>query len=175
MVWIILLIFFSFFLLWLLLVPLVIFVDTVSNRYCLTLPGIFRAMVVPSGELFQVKGWILFIPYRFNPFKMRRRKRKEKNTVRKKRKKFRVPKGGIGMAGDMIRTIRIRALDLNIDTDDFMLNAWLVPAFSFINTPNTRLRVNFEGDATLLLDMRIRLGALLWAFIRNRYKSFINH
>jgi hypothetical protein len=175
MVWYSLLILFLLFLLWLLLGPVIIFVDTTSKRYHITLPGIFRAMAVPSEELFQVKGWILFIPYRFNPFKKRNRKRKQKDPVRKKKKKFKVPRGGVGMARDAIRTIRIRKLDLNIDTDDFLLNAWLVPAFSFVNGPNSRLRVNFEGDSTLLLDMRIRLGALLWAFIRNRYKLFINH
>jgi len=174
MVWYILLILFSLFLLWLLVGPVIIFVDTESKRYHLTLPGIFRAIVVPTGELFRVRGWILFIPYSFNPFKKRRRKQKEKDRAVKKKKRFRFPRGGLGMASDAIRTIRISRLELDIDTDDFMLNAWLVPVFSMVDAPNARLRVNFNGESALLLDLRIRLGALLWAFIRNRYKSFFN-
>jgi hypothetical protein len=160
------------FLLWLLIGPVIIVVDSASNRYFLNLPGIFQARLVPTEELFHVKGWILFVPYRFNPFKKRKQKRKKKDAASDKKKKFKVPKGGVGMVKDAVRTIRVRKLDLDLDTDDFLLNAWLVPVFSLINLPNTRLHVNFEGKSTFLIDMRIRLGALLWVFIRNRYKSF---
>ena len=61
---------------------------------------------------------------------------------------------------------------LDIDTDDFMLNAWLVPAFSFINSENIQMRVNFHGTSSLVLDLRTRLGLLLWTVIRNKYRSF---
>jgi hypothetical protein len=155
--------------------PVIIVVDSASNRYFLNLPGIFQARVVPAEELFQVRGWILFVPYRFNPFKKRSQKRKKKETDAKKKKKFRVPGGGFGLVTDAVKTIRIKKLEMDLDTDDFLLNAWLVPVFSVIHLPNTRLHVNFVGESTLLLDMRIRLGALLWVFIRNRYKSFFNH
>ena len=169
MVWYILIILFSLFLLWLLLGPVIIYVDSSSNRYFLNLPGIFQARIISSEELFQVRGWILFVPYRFNPFRI---KKKKKDRPKGKKKKFKLPKGGVGMVKDAVRTIRVRKLEMNLDTDDFLLNAWLVPVFSLINRPNTRLHVNFQGESTLILDMRIRLGALLWVFIRNRSKSF---
>lgn len=171
MVWYILIILFSLFLLWLLLGPVVIVVDTSSNRYYLNLPGIFKARVVPTEDLFHVRGWILFVPYRFNPFKKRSHKRKKKAQSEKK-KRFKVPKGGVGMVKDAVSTIRVRKLEVDLDTDDFLLNAWLVPVFSVVNLSNTSLNVNFKGESTLLLELRIRLGALLWVFIRNRYKSY---
>jgi hypothetical protein len=81
---------------------------------------------------------------------------------------------GIKMGRDVMHSFRIRRMRLNIDTDDFMLNVQLVPVFSAINSQNIRMQVNFEGNASLLLDLRTRLGALLWAFTRNKYKSMFN-
>ena len=72
---------------------------------------------------------------------------------------------------DLIRSFRIRNLHLDLDTEDFILNAWLIPVFSIINNENIRMRVNFEGSSSLALDLRTRLGTLLWIFI----KSNINH
>jgi hypothetical protein len=172
MFWYILLILLSLLLVWLLAGPLIIFVNTVSNRYYLTLPGIFQVVVVPSEEFFHVRGWIFFVPFRFFPF--RKKKKKEPKTAGKKRK-FKLPSGGMGMAMDAIRSFRIKKLEMDIDTDDFLLNTWLVPVFSLAPGKHTRMSVNFEGNSSLLLDMRIRLGALLWVFIRNRYNHFINH
>jgi len=160
------------FLIWLLLGPVIVYIDSSSNRYFLNLPGIFHARIVSSENLLLVRGWILFVPYRFNPFKKRGARKKKKEKAIEKKKKFKFPKGGAGMVKDAVGTIRVRKLELDLDTDDFLLNAWLVPVFNVISFPNTRLNINFKGESSLLLDMRIRLGALLWVFIRNRYKSF---
>jgi len=175
MIWYILVILLLLFLLWLLFGPVILLANSAGNRYQLSLPGIFLAVLVPSDGLFHVRGRILFVPYKFFPFKGGKKKKKEKKDAVTGKKKFRFPRGGLGMARDMAGTIRIKRLEMDIDTDDFLLNAWLVPVFSVIDSSNIRMSVNFEGVFTLLADMRIRLGALLWAFIRNRYKSFINH
>jgi hypothetical protein len=172
MIWYLLLIMVLLLILWILLVPVMILIHTDANRYSLTLPGLFTAKAVTGEDAFLIKGWILFVPYRFNPFAQRKKKEKKKKDRAKKKRRFRIPSGGLSLAGDALRSVRIRKLELDLDTDDFLLNAWLVPVFNVISFPNTRLRVNFTGESALLLDMRIRLGALLWVFIRNRYKSF---
>jgi hypothetical protein len=139
----------------------------------LILPGILKVVVVPSTEIFHIKGWIFFIPFRFNPFQGKRGKRKEK--PKKPRKKWRLNKfrGGKQIISDVARSMRIRKLILDLDTDDFMLNAWLVPAFSMVNSGNIQMRINFEGSSSLLLDLRTRLGTLLWIVIKIKYRSFI--
>ena len=78
------------------------------------------------------------------------------------------------MISSVIRTMRIRNLSLDIDTDDFLLNAWLVPLFSSMNSENIQMRVNFEGTSSLILDLRARIGTLLWIVISNKYKSLFN-
>ena len=178
MIWIILISVITATLLWIVLGPVIIFLDTQENRYYLNLPGIFKAAVVPAGELFHIRGWIFFIPFRFDPFsgKKRRRKKKirESGEPRRKKRSMKLSQG-IKMGRAVMRSFRIRRLGLNIDTDDFMLNAQLVPVFSAINSQNIRMEVNFEGNASLLLDLRTRLGSLLWAFTRNKYKSMFNY
>lgn len=170
-----LLILFVLFILWLLLVPVVIYIHTDSSRYSLSMPGIFRAEAVTGEEFFLIRGWVLFVPYRFNPLKKRRKKGHKKKEPDEKKKKFRMPSGGLSMAREALQTVRIRQFELDIDTGDFPLNAWLFPAFSLAQSTNRQMRINFEGYNALKLDVRIRLGAFLWAVIRNRVTYLINH
>jgi len=172
MIWFILISLFFIFLLWLLFVPVIIYTNTHRNRYLVTLPGIFRALVVPENGLFQIRGWILFIPFKFKPFKPKKKKETEKP---RKKKKIKWRSGNIQMLRGALRAFRIKRLEADIDTDDFTLNAWLVPAFSMVNGENIRLQVNFVGHQSLVLDLRVTLGALLWTIILTKYKSFTTH
>lgn len=178
MIWYILISLLVVFLFWMLLVPVVLYTNTSRNRYLLTLPGIFRAVAVPHEGLFHIRGWIFFIPFTFNPFEQQKKKSAKKPVKKKKKKKkkrtfwksgrFRTMKG-------VLSAFRIKRLEADIDTDDFTLNAWLVPVFSAVNQENVRLQVNFEGNQSLLLDLRVTLGALLWNIIKIKYRSSINH
>ena len=166
MIWVIIISLLLLFFLWLLLVPVILYTDTERGRYLLTLPGIFRAVVVPDDGLFSIRGWILFIPFRFRPFKPVKRKEKPKRQKKKKSKKrFTNP----SMIRGALRAIRIRRLKINMDTDNFTWNAWLVPVCSAVNGENIDLRVNFEGHQSLLLDLRVTVGTLLWNLIKAKY------
>ena len=174
MIWSILILFLILLLIWILVVPVIIFLDTDRNRYFLALPGIFKATVIPSAHLFRIRFRIFFVPFTYNPFARnpgKKREKKEPEKSVKKRKAKRIP-GGFKFVIQVLRSFRIRKLKLDIDTDDFTLNAWLVPVFSAMNSENIRMRTNFEGHASLLLDLRFRIGTLLRIFIINKIKSF---
>ena len=168
MFWIILISVLAATLLWILLGPVIIFLNTRNNRYYMALPGIFNAAVVPTEELFNIRGWVFFIPYKVDPF------RKRTKRDRRKRKSFKLFEG-MRLGRNILGSFRIRQLHLDIDTDDFMLNTWLVPAFSAVNSENIRMQVNFEGNASLLLHIRTRLGAVLWAAIKTKYQTLFNY
>lgn len=170
MFWYILILAFISLILWILLVPVIVYTDTTRNLYYLGLPGIIKAQLIPVEELFHIRGWIFFIPYRFNPFKQRKKKEKSK-ADRKKKNKWQKLRN-IRMMSGILRAFRIRKLELDIDTDDFTRNAWLIPVFSTVNGKNIDMRINFEGTASMVLDLRITLGLLLWNIIRTKYKSF---
>jgi len=173
MIWYILISLLLIFLFWLLLVPVIFYTNTDKMRYLLTLPGIFRAVVVMDEGLFHIRGWIFFIPFRFNPFKQRKRKEEHKSGKKKKKRLWR--SGNFQTMRGVLHAFRIRRLEADIDTDDFTMNAWLVPVFSAVNQENISLQVNFEGHQSLLLDLRFTLGALLWSIIRTKYRSYVNH
>ena len=170
MIWYIIISLLLIFLFWLLLVPVILYTNTDRNRYLLTLPGIFRAVLVPYEGLFHIRGWIFFIPFKFNPFKQRKRKKEQKPRKKKKKRFWR--SGNFRTMKGALRALRKKKLEADIDTDDFTLNAWLVPVFSAVNQENIHLHVNFEGQQSLLLDLRITLGALLWNIIKAKYRSY---
>ncbi len=161
-------------LLWIFIGPIIIFVNTEGNKYSVGLPGIFKASIVPSDDLFMIKGSVFFVPYRFNPFGIKRKKpRKKREKSRTKKRSFNL-KGGWKLGRNIMHAFCIRKLHMDVDTNDFTLNAWLIPVFSAVNSENIRLQANFEGRASLLLDLRTRLGAVLWAFIKTKYTSMFN-
>ena len=72
------------------------------------------------------------------------------------------------MISGAIQTFKIRKMKLDIDSNDFLLNAALVPAFSKVNSKNILLQVNFEGNSSLHLETRTHIGSLLWILFKNR-------
>ena len=180
MILIILISFIVALLFWILLGPVIIHADTEGNRYFLTLPAVFRAELVPDKELFGVRVWIFFIPFRINPFKQSRGKKVEKKVKPKKKRKKRMGiKSMIQLMREMIGSFRIRKLNLDLDTDDFILNSYLVPVFSGINYRNSdreniNMQVNYEGRMSVLLNVRFSMGHLLWIFFKHNFNSKLN-
>lgn len=177
MIWVILISLLAillFLLAWILAVPLIIYLDTDKNRYYVSVPVVFKASFVPANEFFFLRFRIFFIPFKWDPFSMKTEKEKRKKKPDKpvkKGKSLRVS-SGLRFARKMLGAFTIKKLRLDIDTDDFTVNAWLIPVFSAINRENIQLRANFEGYSSLLLDLRISIGTLLWVFIRNKIKSY---
>ena len=161
-------------LLWLLLAPVIIYASTPEQIYMIKLPGIFKAQLLPWEGLFMIKGFVFFIPYRFKPF---HRKRKKTRTKREKPVRKRTgfdKRKGLLMGRKILHAFSIKKLHLNIDTDDFTLNAWLIPVFSALESENIKLRANFEGHTSVLLDIRTHLGAIIWAFAKSKYNLVLN-
>jgi hypothetical protein len=169
MIWYTLIILFITFLTWILLGPVILRLNSDRNQYQLVLPGVIKANVVPSQDLVHIKGWIFFIPFRIDLSKLisgRGKKREEKD---KKRKKTRKRSGSLRMIRSVPDAFQIRRLWLDLDTDDFMLNVWLIPSFSALNKHrNIQMQVNFEGHLFMDLDLRTRIASLLWLIIKNR-------
>lgn len=154
------------------------------------LPGVLSVAVVPSEEIFYLRVWLIFIPFKINPIKMAMRgsQKKEKRNEKKKTltediqgKSSKRSKGILKTFTEgakftrVLRAIHIKKMNLDIDTDDFLLNAWLVPVFSMANSHNNlQMRVNFEGNLLLDMDVRTRIGAILWILITNKIKKIIH-
>jgi len=129
------------------------------------LPGVIKASVIPSQDLAYIRGWIFFIPFRTDLSRLKSGGRKKDKKKKKTGKQTR----SIRMIRSIPAAFQVRRLWLDVDTDDFMLNAWLIPAFSAINSQrNIQMQVNFEGHMMMDLDLRTRIVSLLWVVIKNR-------
>ena len=165
MIWYILILLLVLLLTWLLLGPVILRLNTDLNQYQLMLPGVIKASVIHSQDLAYIRGWIFFIPFRIDLSKLKMGRGKKD----KKRKKTGKRTGSIRMIKSVPGAFQVRRLWLDVDTDDFMLNVWLIPAFSALNNNrNIRMQVNFEGQLIMDLDLRTRIVSLLWIVIKNR-------
>ena len=154
---------------WILFVPVMVRINTRTGHLGITLPGIFNGYVIPGDDRFRIRIWIFFIPFKIDPFKPGKSRRNRMKKPAKKKRQWFDRMGNSKQFRKVTRAVWIRKLDLDLDTDDFLLNAWLVPAFTTVNA-NTRLnmQVNFEGNLYLDLDVRTRLSMLLWILLTNR-------
>lgn len=153
--------------------PIFFYVNTDQKRAQFLLPGVVKASIDNSEELIYIRGWIFFIPFKFNPFSTKDKQRDKKDNPNKKKKRSKMKLENIRMLKDAPRAFRVRKLRMDIDTDDFLLNAWLIPAFSAVNNGrNIQMQINFEGNILLDLDLRTRIGSLVWIFIKNRQSFY---
>jgi hypothetical protein len=103
------------------------------------------------------KKWILFKDMKFSLDK----KPPKKSPNKKKRRKI-----GLKKIIKLLKTIRIEEFKWSLDTDDYVLNAYLVPffeAFSFHSKHYTR--INFMGKNELKLYAKGRVVNMLVASI----------
>lgn len=66
----------------------------------------------------------------------------------------------------LLGSFRVRRFFINLDTDDFILNAYLYPIFSLLNGKNRRLAINFEGQTVVDVFLTSRVWRVLWLLIR---------
>jgi hypothetical protein len=84
---------------------------------------------------------------------------------RKKRKWRPHPAAAWRKGRRLLGSFRVRRFIINIDTDDFILNAYLYPIFTLLNGKNRRLAVNFEGRTVVDVFLTNRVWKVIWAVI----------
>ena len=181
--WIILLIITVLFL-WLLISPLVLYVNSITGKYYLELWRIIRVRVVfDDSHLVFLRIRLFFIPFRLYPIKGMFKKQKKKKAKaeqeeqkpekKKTEKKKKVP--GFSMVkrlmATLIKSFTIRQLYVNADTTNYPLNAWLFQVTSYLSERKKKvdLNVNFKGEYQVVLHVHFRMIVFVFYVI----KSFI--
>lgn len=169
MIWYILILLLITLLTWLLLGPVILSLNTDQSLYKLKLPGVFSARVIPTDSFFYLRFRIFFIPFKFDPINRRKKSKKKEGTEEKKSKKSKKRRANLKSLKHAPAAFQVRRLCVDLDTEDFIMNAWLIPLFSSLNEKkNLQLQVNFEGRLFLDLDLRTRMGSLLWILVKYR-------
>ncbi|MCE7994004.1 MAG: hypothetical protein HEP71_18590 [Roseivirga sp.] len=118
--------------------------------------------LVPD-EGFKVRFKVIGISLKFDE------KREVKKSEKQRKRRIKHP---VQLLRKCMKALSIKALNMDIDTDDVVLNAQLIPlAFFFSDSKQNRyIHINFEGRFFLYLLAQIRLNLILIAFVKHLLK-----
>lgn len=147
-----------------LFVPVTGCIDTISNQYYIKIPGLAKANLEgDKSEIVRIRLVVLFFQFYLYPLRKMKSKQKKANKdegelkLKKQmpfKKMFRI-----------IRTFKITRFLLDIDTDDYILNAKLYPLFVLLKYNGVNCNVNFQGRNQLVLCVRNRPIHIIKSFI----------
>lgn len=168
-VWIILILLLSF-LIWTLMAPISLNMDSSSNKYLINWGGLVSLALIPKKE-----NWFLNLKIGFWKKKIFISDLLEKKmkSVKKEQKPQNKKKGqstdffnSFRKAKQILKSFKVRACKIDFDTDDYYWNALLIPAFQLINKGNQhRVAVNFKGKNSILIIIENRLIKILYSII----------
>jgi hypothetical protein len=65
----------------------------------------------------------------------------------------------------VIRTFQVRYFHLELDSDDFVTNAYLYPLFRVLSSSTCKLMINFQGRNQCSFEIRNHIASVLSALI----------
>jgi hypothetical protein len=142
---------------WLLFMPLVIDVDTSVHSYQVYQYGTIRFWLSPGLQPhMSIFGFSI-------PWKRSKVAVQAKPKPKSKRQfPFRnIPE----LLKGIYHSITVRWFRLDLDTDDVVLNAQMIPAFTFLSSGAVQLTTNFEGRVYASLRAELKLYRIGWAFL----------
>lgn len=158
MIWAIVILILLFLFGWILFTPLVLEVDTGIANYQFYQRGTFRCWLTSDlRPRIQVFG----IPIPVN----RNKKTQDSGTTMPKPKRIVSFRQWQALATRVFRSVSITRLHLDIDTDDVVMNAQMVPVFVFLSRGPVHLNTNFEGRLYASVRAEIKLYRIVWAFL----------
>ena len=157
--WILLLLLPLSLLLWVLLSPLEIIIDTNKNTYLARLGVIAKMNLLFKDLHIELKTRIFFFNISIKPGKRKRKKDKQKKKEKKRYTEmpFRLI---LDASKDLWKAVKIIRLELDLDTEDVILNAKLFPFFYMLSNDRIKLWINFDDKNSLLIHVRAELWAL---------------
>jgi hypothetical protein len=150
----------------LLLTPLVIEVDSIRSKYRVSYRGIATAdLLFKDGRLF-LHLWVLGWNRTIDPFVSKKKDVVVRQEALPKRKRRHLKIETVMKKGwAVLRSFRIKHFYVNIDTDDYRVNAWLYPLAILLTKERRTFRINFNGDTVIRFRIENRLGNMLLALV----------
>jgi len=137
---------------YILLLPIVIYINTVTNEYFVQLKGLMKINIEEDkNELICIRMRIFFMNFMFYPLKISSLKT---NGFQKRKNK----QIGLGFKYfyRILSSFRVRQFLLQMDTGNFIMNAKLYPVFYVLNQRYGGFQINFEGNNQLVLQIQNR-------------------
>jgi hypothetical protein len=144
---------------WLMFWPWVVEVDTSRNTYQLYHLGTVRFWLT-SG--FQPHLRILGMSV---PLKPGEKKQVPKQSAKPKSKRQYPRQYVFDLWKGIVHSLRVNWFYLDLDTDDVVLNAQLIPVFLWMSQGPIHLATNFEGRVYAQFRAELKLYRMSWAFL----------
>ncbi len=165
MVWIIILTLLLLIIIWLLLSPIELFIDTRISELYVRWIGIGRAMIVYEKEDWWLKVQFPLFKKKWSLIEMVARSGKKGKKTKPTRKKTIKKKNWLPKILNMLKTFRITKWQIAIDSGNNVINAWMYP-LNFFPYTYQHLFVNFNEKNYLALTIRNVPLRMLYAWIK---------
>ena len=152
-------------LIYLLLMPVIIYINTDKNQYYLQLRGLIKVSVeTHEKEVIQLKLRMFFLNFYFYPLNSISKKEKKKKVNKHHMMNVRT-KIGFKKGLRILKSFTIERLLVNVDTGNCILNAKLYPVFVFLNYHFGGFNINFKGENKLVVHIQNRPINIIKSFI----------
>lgn len=149
----------------LLLLPLELEVNSDRGIYQVRLRGLLNIQLLPGSDGWKVILRLFWWERDITAQLWKPRKRKKAKKPGKRAWKMR-PATAWKKIRRLLASFELRRFRLILDTDDFILNAYLFPVVAFLCRKNRYVAINFMGQNSIDILMTNRLWRVVWALIR---------
>jgi len=143
----------------LLFAPLRLEINSLS-KYCRISWGkLIQAKLLFLADDILLQFQVVFYKKNIYPLKFIFQKKEQKEKPKPKEKKKRKPtnyRKNIDLVKKIMRSFKVKKCRVVLDTDDYVLNAYLFPVFYFLNNKNRQFSINYQGkvECHLLIENR---------------------
>lgn len=148
---------------WMLITPVRLLIDTRSNQYSVSQLGTIRlSYQLQATPSFEIRVFGIRIPQPVaKPAKTSAVRRPRTSSVRP-----RSLETWLLLLRGCIRSVKLTTLRLDVDTDDVVMNAKLVPLAMMVSGGVVQVWTNYVGRRYLLLTAECRVYKLIWPLIK---------
>jgi len=145
-----------------LFIPMQFYVNTLNHLYFARIGHLAKAYLEgDEKEIIRLRIRFFGLQFFWYPLKLKRsRKRVENPNEKVKKRKPRAQR-----IFQLIKAFKVYDFEMNVDTGNYVTNAQLYPVFGFFNHHIAKCQINYEGNNSLIIDIRSRPITVLKSFI----------
>jgi hypothetical protein len=143
--------------LWVLLTPVIVIVDSTRRELKVAQRGTFAvSWTVDRPIELRICGIL---------FSLKPHPAKPKKVTKKAQGRTRSMDSWLYLLRGLLKSIGVRKLILKVDTDDVVLNAQLIPAAVLLSHNDLAFNINYQGEVSLYAMIEIKLNRLIWTYM----------
>jgi len=153
-----------------------LYINSEEGIYRISLNRYIKLVILWVKEEIVLQTQLFLFEKKFYPM---RPSEKNKKPVTEKGKKsktsiktFSPNKAKFRLVINMIKTFKVKELKVSVDTDNYIANAYLFPFFYRLSNGNRQLKINYNGDMKLVVDMRNNLYSIIKTFLSYKFNKF---